>query len=78
MDQTDKYRLMTGVMLARRKMYLDLLNDTVFYCDSAKGSLLTDPVWKVTKIVSPTLFGVPTGEQSVTTTANYSNRIDDL
>jgi hypothetical protein len=56
MDQIDKYRLATGVMLARRKMYSDPLNDTVFYCDSAKGSLLTEPVWKVTKIVTTTAF----------------------
>lgn len=59
-------------------MYDDALNSTVYYCDAAKWSALTDPVRKVTKIVNTALFGVPTWEQEITSTLNYNNLATDL
>jgi len=77
MDQIDKHRLMTGVMLSRRKMYDDPLNSTIFYADATKWSALTDPVRKVMKIVQTKVFGVVVSEE-ITSTDNYNNLATDL
>ena len=49
MGTVENFLLMTGESLPRRKVYKDWV-DYIYVCDAAKGTALTDPYWRVTKI----------------------------
>jgi len=68
----ENFNKMTWITLSRKKIYPDTLNDTIYYCDARHGTLLTEPFWKVTKMVETAT------EQTVTSTANYNNLATDL
>lgn len=67
---------MVGELLKRKKVYDDILNDTIYYCDAVKGSALTDSVWKVTKKTAIRVGAVDIEE--ITSTDGYNNPATDL
>lgn len=62
-------------MLWRKKVYKDVLNDLIFYCDAPNGTLLTQGWRKVTKWHIDSDWDI---DETWTTTNWYANLATDL
>lgn len=70
---TENFLLMTWQTLPRKKIYDDTVNSTVYACDAAYGTAITDDKWRVVRIVTD-----ESGNVDITETDNYNNSVDDL
>lgn len=70
---TENYLLMTGQTLPRKMIYDDTINTTMYACDAAHGSVLSDKAWRVVRIVTDA-----TGNTDVQETDWYDNSVEDL
>lgn len=70
----ENFLLMTWQLLPRKKIYKDTINDFTYVCDAKHWAALTDPVWRVQKLILDTDGDV----EETLETDNYDNLATDL
>jgi len=68
------FLLMTWALLPRKHIYKDAVNSITYVCDAEHWTALTEPLWKVQKL----LLDVDGDVYDVTETDGYNNLATDL